>query len=162
MAATLVYSSLGATLHGVKSDNVWQFRGLGYASIPRRFASPAPPADPSGDVDCTRFGPRCPQNNIAARHLLQIPEDEPAPEEDEDELGCLSLDVTMPELPNDSGARSAAATTGLQATEPHTDAFDLFEDDAVLLKKLYGIVADRPWKPWLNSGETLASRTSDS
>ncbi|KAM0817841.1 putative Carboxylic ester hydrolase [Seiridium cardinale] len=112
MAATLAHSSLGATLHGVKSDNVWQFRGLSYASIPHRFASPAPPADLSGDVDCTRFGPRCPQNHIDARHLLRIPEDEPAPEEVEDELGCLNLDVTMSELPNDSGARSTAATTG--------------------------------------------------
>ncbi|KAH8658345.1 Alpha/Beta hydrolase protein [Xylariales sp. PMI_506] len=101
--ATIDHPSLGTTLHGVEKGNIWQFRGLQYASIAHRFASPGAPADISGDVDCTSYGPRCPQNYIDFRHLLRIPEDIQIPEQKEDEFACLNLDVTMPK-PAESGA----------------------------------------------------------
>ncbi|RSL68810.1 hypothetical protein CEP51_012449 [Fusarium floridanum] len=99
MSPSLVHSSLGVTLHGVsRGDHVWQFRGLQYGAIPYRFANPEPPATLSGEVDCTGYGPRCPQNHVDFRHLLRIPQDEEVPVQDEDEFTCLNLEVTVPSL----------------------------------------------------------------
>ncbi|CAH0003832.1 unnamed protein product [Clonostachys byssicola] len=100
MPAILQHKTLQATLHGHESSKTWQFRGLQYGSIPARFASPEPPAAISGDVDCTAFGPRCPQNYIDFRHLLRIPPSLVIPEQREDEFACLNLDITLPASPD--------------------------------------------------------------
>ncbi|CAG9941628.1 unnamed protein product [Clonostachys rosea f. rosea IK726] len=99
MPAALRHKTLQATLHGHESGKIWQFRGLQYGSIPARFSSPGPPAEISGDVDCTEFGPRCPQNYIDFRHLLRIPPSLEIPEQREDEFACLNLDITLPANP---------------------------------------------------------------
>ncbi|KAM6534000.1 hypothetical protein FALCPG4_006937 [Fusarium falciforme] len=99
MSSSLFHPTLGATLHGVsRGEHVRQFRGLQYGTIPYRFANPEPPATLSGEVDCTDYGPRCPQNHVDFRHLLRIPQDEEIPAQDEDELRCLNLEVTVPAL----------------------------------------------------------------
>ncbi|EEU40127.1 uncharacterized protein NECHADRAFT_33545 [Fusarium vanettenii 77-13-4] len=99
MCASLFHPTLGATLHGLSGGgDVWQFRGLEYGAIPYRFANPEPPATLSGEVDCTYYGPRCPQNHVDFRHLLRIPQDEEIPTQDEDEFRCLNLEVTSPAL----------------------------------------------------------------
>ncbi|KAJ3466084.1 hypothetical protein MRS44_006742 [Fusarium solani] len=99
MSSSLFHPTLGATLHGVsRGEHVRQFRGLQYGTIPYRFANPEPPATLSGEVDCTGYGPRCPQNHVDFRHLLRIPQDEVIPAQDEDEFRCLNLEVTSPAL----------------------------------------------------------------
>ncbi|WAO85001.1 Carboxylic ester hydrolase [Fusarium falciforme] len=99
MSSSLFHPTLCATLHGVsRGEHVRQFRGLQYGTIPYRFANPEPPAALSGEVDCTDYGPRCPQNHVDFRHLLRIPQDEEIPAQDEDEFRCLNLEVTSPVL----------------------------------------------------------------
>ncbi|GKU07109.1 alpha beta-hydrolase [Fusarium langsethiae] len=95
--AIIHHDSLKATLHGLpRNGSVWQFRGLQYASISKRFALPQPPSPLSGDVDCTCYGPRCPQNLVDSKHLLRIPVEEHIAEHPEDEFSCLNLDIAMP------------------------------------------------------------------
>ncbi|VUC27025.1 unnamed protein product [Clonostachys rosea] len=104
MPAILQHKTLKATLHGHESANIWQFRSLQYGTIPARFSSPEPPAAISGDVDCTAFGPRCPQNYIDFRHLLRIPPSLEIAEQREDEFACLNLDITLPANPDVTGS----------------------------------------------------------
>lgn len=56
MPASLEHNTLGATLRGLEFGDVWQFRGLQYATISERFAAPGPPTALSGSVDCTSYG----------------------------------------------------------------------------------------------------------
>ncbi|KXJ85704.1 Alpha/Beta hydrolase protein [Microdochium bolleyi] len=99
MAATLEHQSLGCTVQGVHDQNtgVVQFRGIPYGNVSRRFG-PARPATPSsGVLDCTEFGPRCPQAHVDVGHLLRIPQHHVLPPEAEDEFACLNLDVCVSE-----------------------------------------------------------------
>ncbi|KAJ1329854.1 para-nitrobenzyl esterase [Microdochium nivale] len=101
MPATLHHVSLRRELQGVElQGSVWQFRGIPYAAIAHRFSDPEPLGEPVGEastvMDCTSFGPRCPQNPVDYRHLLRVPADVQVPNETEDEFACLNLDVTIP------------------------------------------------------------------
>ncbi|KXJ87817.1 Alpha/Beta hydrolase protein [Microdochium bolleyi] len=97
---------MGRKLQGVEiqGGKVWQFRGIQYARIPYRFANPVQlerdekgQREPPVLLDCTSFGPRCPQNPIDHRHLLRVPgRTTTVPVEAEDEFACLNLDVTIP------------------------------------------------------------------
>ncbi|KAM5383466.1 hypothetical protein ACJZ2D_002159 [Fusarium nematophilum] len=104
MTASLKHSSLRSTLRGVELSSVTQFRGIPYGRIPRRFAEAEIVEELSEQLDCTQFGPRCPQISIDAGHLLRIPPDHRLPHEPEDELRCTNLDVVVPRLESQSGA----------------------------------------------------------
>ncbi|KAF2809395.1 alpha/beta-hydrolase [Mytilinidion resinicola] len=95
MCVTLNHASLGARLEGLQVGKLWKFRGIPYGTITTRFAR-ACPTQLEGKVDCSRYGPRCPQLNFDVRHLLRIPQDIELPTEPENEFQCLNLDVTMP------------------------------------------------------------------
>ncbi|KZL81395.1 hypothetical protein CI238_00323 [Colletotrichum incanum] len=88
--------SLGSTLLGVDLKRVVQFRGIPYGEIPSRFADPESMSALPLELDCTSFGPRCPQVPIDVGHLLRIPREQQLPVEPEDEFRCLNLDVTTP------------------------------------------------------------------
>ncbi|KZL75605.1 hypothetical protein CT0861_06996 [Colletotrichum tofieldiae] len=88
--------SLLSTLLGVEFERVVQFRGIPYGEIPSRFANPEPMSALPLELDCTRFGPRCPQVPNDVGHLLRIPSEQKLPVEPEDEFRCLNLDVTTP------------------------------------------------------------------
>ncbi|KAK2006318.1 carboxylesterase [Colletotrichum eremochloae] len=90
------HESLCSTLLGVELERVVQFRGIPYGEIPSRFAEPRPQSAFPRELDCTRFGPRCPQVAIDVGHLLRIPSEHKLPSEPEDEFKCLNLDVTTP------------------------------------------------------------------
>ncbi|KAK2729417.1 cytochrome p450 [Colletotrichum kahawae] len=90
------HSSLGVTLVGIERPLVAHFRGIPYGRIPSRFAAPEPVESLPQELDCTHFGPRCPQVPIDVGHLLRIPPHHVLPVEAEDEFNCLNLDVTVP------------------------------------------------------------------
>ncbi|WDK14589.1 carboxylesterase [Colletotrichum graminicola] len=92
----LASESLSSTLLGVGLERVVQFRGIPYGEIPSRFAEPRPKSALPREVNCTSFGPRCPQVAIDVGHLLRIPSQYKLPPEPEDEFKCLNLDVTTP------------------------------------------------------------------
>ena len=115
----LHHTRLNATFTGITRNcadvPVSQYRGIKYASIPRRFEAAQSVDDfRGGVVDATEFGyrlllprswswlmdeyysPQCPQVGIDPRHLLRIPEDFEIQSEREDEFECLNLDVTCP------------------------------------------------------------------
>ncbi|KAL1646875.1 hypothetical protein SLS58_003010 [Diplodia intermedia] len=96
---TLNHPTLNATLHGVVRHDgaILQFRGIKYGRVPARFAPPVALDDwKNADVDCTEYGPRCPQQAFDVGHLLRLPEDVELPREREDEFECLNLDVSVP------------------------------------------------------------------
>ncbi|KAK1994527.1 carboxylesterase [Colletotrichum falcatum] len=90
--------SLCSRLLGLELGRVAQFRGIPYGEIPSRFTEPRPSSPLPREVDCTSFGPRCPQVAIDVGHLLRIPSEHGLPSEPEDEFKCLNLDVTTPKL----------------------------------------------------------------
>lgn len=99
------HNSLGATLEGVDVDGIWNFRGLPYGHVAERFAAPSAAVPLSGHVNCTEFGPLCPQLQIDARHLLRIPPDIAFDEESYDEFKCLNLDIAVPTSAANAGAK---------------------------------------------------------
>ncbi|OHE99046.1 carboxylesterase [Colletotrichum orchidophilum] len=96
MAYRLESKSLGSTLLGVDVGMIVQFRGIPYGNIVSRFAEPGPIAISPQEINCTEFGPRCPQVKVDVGHLLRIPFEHRLPDEAEDEFRCLNLDVTVP------------------------------------------------------------------
>ena len=106
---SLHHPSLNATLRGVPSvqtiripavheKRILQFRGIKFASIPARFSFAELIDDWNGaELDCTAFGPICPQfKDIDISQLVGLPcGDEP--KEEQDEFECLRLNVTLPE-----------------------------------------------------------------
>ncbi|OBT53622.1 hypothetical protein VE04_05340 [Pseudogymnoascus sp. 24MN13] len=105
MAPSLIHSSLHAVLDGTEAKldptayAVEHYRGIKYGKISQRFAKAALVDDWHGEkLDCSRFGPQCPQNNVDAGHLLRIPEilDKGQEEVKQDEFECLNLNVSVP------------------------------------------------------------------
>ncbi|KAL2809420.1 Alpha/Beta hydrolase protein [Aspergillus granulosus] len=95
------HETLQATFNGIETSYdgtpVHHFRGIKYANIPGRFECATPVEGFQGkDVDCSSYGPRCPQVDIDVRHLLRIPEDYEIHPEPEDEFECLTIDITAP------------------------------------------------------------------
>ncbi|KAM5522492.1 hypothetical protein FOXYSP1_16383 [Fusarium oxysporum f. sp. phaseoli] len=97
MTATISHESLNAALTGLRTSDVIQFRGIPYGRIPRRFAAPEKLQKYPRFLDCTNFGPRCPQVAVDVGHLLRIPPDHTFPDEPEDEFKCTNLDVVLPD-----------------------------------------------------------------
>ncbi|CVK95961.1 related to carboxylesterase [Fusarium mangiferae] len=97
MTATISHESLNATLTGLRTSDVIQFRGIPYGRIPRRFAAPEKLDRYPRFLDCTNFGPRCPQVAVDVGHLLRIPPEHRFPDEPEDEFKCTNLDVVLPD-----------------------------------------------------------------
>ncbi|XEV03042.1 hypothetical protein FSHL1_008329 [Fusarium sambucinum] len=94
--ATLKHHSLRTTLTGVETGGVTQFRGITYGHIPQRFAAAEKIHDYPAELNCTTFGPRCPQVSIDVGHLLRVPPHHEFPHEPEDEFRCTNLDVVVP------------------------------------------------------------------
>ncbi|CVL07000.1 hypothetical protein FPRO04_12101 [Fusarium proliferatum] len=97
MTATISHESLNATLTGLRTSDVILFRGIPYGRVPRRFAAPEKLARYPRFLDCTNFGPRCPQVAVDVGHLLRIPPEHTFPDEPEDEFKCANLDVVLPD-----------------------------------------------------------------
>ncbi|VUC37787.1 unnamed protein product [Clonostachys rosea] len=97
MGAMLQHPTLRSTLQGVEDSTTVQYRGVPYGRIPKRFAA-AEFVQVPGYLDCTQFGPRCPQVQVDIGHLLRIPLNRNLPQEVEDELRCTNLDVVVPKL----------------------------------------------------------------
>ncbi|ETS80070.1 hypothetical protein PFICI_07599 [Pestalotiopsis fici W106-1] len=99
MSAGIYHATLNSTLSGVDcSPHVTVFRGIPYGSIPRRFARCEPIHTYPRELDCTQFGPRCPQLQLDVGCLLRIPPDISPRPENEDEYRCTNLDVFVPKL----------------------------------------------------------------
>ncbi|KAG5661252.1 hypothetical protein KAF25_005374, partial [Fusarium avenaceum] len=93
---TFQHESLQTTLRGFEAFGVAQFRGIPYGYIPRRFAEAEKIQHLPKDLDCTEFGPKCPQIYVDVGHLLRIPTHHILPREPEDEFTCTNLDVVLP------------------------------------------------------------------
>ncbi|KAL3463899.1 Alpha/Beta hydrolase protein [Aspergillus heterothallicus] len=95
------HEALQATFNGLETaydgTPVHHFRGIKYANISGRFERATPVEGFEGkDVDCSKYGTRCPQVDIDVRHLLRIPEDYEIKPEPEDEFECLTIDIATP------------------------------------------------------------------
>ncbi|KAL3486116.1 Alpha/Beta hydrolase protein [Aspergillus germanicus] len=102
------HEALQATFTGIETTYdgtpVHHFRGIKYADIPARFVRATPVEGFQGkEVDCSRYGPRCPQVDIDVRHLLRIPEDYEIKPEPEDEFECLTIDIAASPLETHNG-----------------------------------------------------------
>lgn len=105
----LKHDTLNTTLRFGKSNLtgavISHYHGIPYGSISERFAAPqAIPSPPSSqtntEIDCTRYGPRCPQPKVDIGHLLRLPDEltsRTCAVVEEDEFGCLNLDVVVPD-----------------------------------------------------------------
>lgn len=80
------------------NGEVVHYRGIPYATIPKRFAKPQLlKTFPGNTTSFTKFGPRCPQIDFDIRDFMQIPKTIPKDEaQAEDELKCANLNVTCP------------------------------------------------------------------
>ncbi|KAH8811611.1 carboxylesterase [Xylogone sp. PMI_703] len=105
MANILVHPTLKAELHGTESSSngigVTHYRGIPYGKIPQRFRKSELVDDWKNEkLDCTKFGPQCPQNYVEVEHMLRIPDlpgESPNPQRFEaDEFKCLNLNVSVP------------------------------------------------------------------
>ena len=99
------HTSLDATFIGIDTGVFTQYRGIRYGTITERFALPALKTSWNGEqVDCTNWGPRCPQLKYDVGHILREPEGNVFYDESEDEFECLNLDVTVPTKTADLGS----------------------------------------------------------
>ncbi|KAI0123385.1 Alpha/Beta hydrolase protein [Xylariales sp. AK1849] len=96
MFTYLNHASLESTLRGVDLPTITQYRGIPYGRILRRFSPCEQIKKLPKELDCTRFGPRCPQLPVDVGHLLRIPPSISLPLEPEDEFQCTNLDVFVP------------------------------------------------------------------
>ena len=109
------HPTLNCRLVGKSSQNVIEYRGLKYASIPGRWKEStlldSLPTDPSqNDIhDATKFGPSCPQNRAAQAWDLTLVGDAVLPceqgqgkEEVMNEFECLHLNVVVPRQSQES------------------------------------------------------------
>ncbi|EWZ00183.1 hypothetical protein FOYG_00072 [Fusarium oxysporum NRRL 32931] len=96
--ATLWHESLNATLVATVRKHHCEFRGIKYASIPNRFEHSILVEKRDGQtLDCTEFGPRCPQPFRDVAGFYSLPADQKMPPSiPEDEFECLNLVVSVP------------------------------------------------------------------
>ncbi|SPJ70977.1 related to carboxylesterase [Fusarium torulosum] len=106
MVVVLRHQSLQTTLTGAEKSGTTQFRGIPYGHIPRRFAAAEKLDQYPEELDCTEFGPRCPQVPVDVGHLLRIPPSYEFPPEPEDEFKCTNLDVVVPNPDSEPGSKS--------------------------------------------------------
>ncbi|CUS12772.1 unnamed protein product, partial [Tuber aestivum] len=98
---TISHTSLHSRLTGISlfGDRVVQFRGLKFASVPRRFARAELFGEYPGELECTRHGPICPQEPASPESDffgIPTPLQKDKPGFTFDELECLNLTVTLP------------------------------------------------------------------
>ncbi|RFU32849.1 hypothetical protein B7463_g3521, partial [Scytalidium lignicola] len=105
MASVLTHPTLKAELHGTESTSngipVTHYRGIPYGKIAQRFRKSELVDDWNNEkLDCSKFGPQCPQNYVEVEHMLRIPDlpgETPVPQRfEEDEFKCLNLNVSAP------------------------------------------------------------------
>ncbi|KAL7269068.1 hypothetical protein RUND412_008280 [Rhizina undulata] len=98
-AVILDHSSLQARLKGVvlqRDPPIVQYRGIKFGEVPARFCRSIA-VGLAREVDCTEFGPRCPQVPCNFSTLFRIPDSYGVNwKEPEDEFECLNLHVTVP------------------------------------------------------------------
>ncbi|OCT49464.1 carboxylesterase [Cladophialophora carrionii] len=94
----LWHESLNVTLVAAERKEHCEFRGIKYASIPNRFEQSVPVEKRDGQtLDCTKFGPRCPQPYRDVAGFYSLPADQKMPPPiPEDEFECLNLVVSVP------------------------------------------------------------------
>ncbi|KAF5680029.1 carboxylesterase [Fusarium heterosporum] len=142
MAATLEHPSLRTTLTGIEKSVTTHFRGIPYGYIPRRFAAAEKLDQYPSELQCTEYGPRCPQVPVDVGHLLRIPSSHIFPVEPEDEFNCVNLDVVLPKVYHQSESKllpvlvwihgtggSQAVTFGSAASGYRLNVFALGSDD---------------------------------
>ncbi|KAF7318946.1 hypothetical protein HMN09_00230400 [Mycena chlorophos] len=95
---------LNTTFHGLRhpastSDApIHQYRGIKYASVPARFRQSRLCTDLPDYVDCTQYGPICPQlqKKSLEEELFGIGHDVPQTIHEQNEFECLNLNITCP------------------------------------------------------------------
>ena len=103
---TISHPTLNSTLTGlyVADGNIIQYRGIKYGTVPERFARPVPVTEYAPQMDCTVFGPICPQNhNLGVEDFFfAIPKDQSIWSEVDKipmcEFECLNLIVNVPKV----------------------------------------------------------------
>ncbi|XP_014553792.1 hypothetical protein COCVIDRAFT_40218 [Bipolaris victoriae FI3] len=102
---------LGQLIGLARGDDVVQFRGIPFATIPARFRQARLLESlPQQPFDARRSGPYCPQPPLPFPFYWEgsLPEDFPSlPEPTQDEFGCLNLNITVPRssLEDDSAGK---------------------------------------------------------
>ncbi|KAH7416745.1 Alpha/Beta hydrolase protein [Cadophora sp. MPI-SDFR-AT-0126] len=100
------HSGVNTTFTGIRhrissSENeVWQFRGIKYASIPGRFRQSTLNTSFEKETDTTRYGPKCPQppqNVHLEDSLIALPTSITTHQPNVfSEFNCLNLNITAP------------------------------------------------------------------
>ncbi|KAI8940077.1 hypothetical protein NX059_003796 [Plenodomus lindquistii] len=97
------HTTLQASIRGLRSPSIIQFRGLKYANIPARYKESVPndvlTPGSDGVVDATEFGPSCPHSRAAQAWDLTLLGNvnlPPTREEKMNEFECLNLNVVVP------------------------------------------------------------------
>ena len=98
MSVELKHPILKTTFVGIKSEQVSQFLGIKFASIPGRFERSVLYNSYGETVECTKYGPVCPQpiRDIEGM-LLRVPSEQRVPYIAADEFECLNLNINIPE-----------------------------------------------------------------
>lgn len=86
--------SLSADLLGTTdpTDRIAFFKGIPYASIPKRWTQSEIINTLHSPFDATKFGPKCPQPS----HLSLLPATITGPVLEVDEFNCLNVNITVP------------------------------------------------------------------
>ena len=98
MSIELKHPILKTVFVGIKSEQVSQFLGIKFASIPGRFERSMLYDSYGETVDCTKYGPVCPQPIMDIEGmLLRVPSEQRVPYIKADEFECLNLNIIIPE-----------------------------------------------------------------
>lgn len=96
----LEHKDLGQLIGLARGDDVVQFRGVPFATIPARFRQAhLLESLPQQPFDARKSGPHCPQPLLPFPTYWEgpLPEDfPPLPDPPQDEFGCLNLSITVP------------------------------------------------------------------
>ncbi|KAF7316340.1 hypothetical protein MIND_00152800 [Mycena indigotica] len=104
MEPVVHHAGLKTTFHGLWHPSstpeapIHQFRGIKYATIPARFRQSCLNTDLPALVDCTQYGPICPQlqKKSLEEELFGMGHDVPQHILEQNEFECLNLNITCP------------------------------------------------------------------
>ncbi|KAJ3520048.1 hypothetical protein NM208_g13883 [Fusarium decemcellulare] len=142
------HNSLNATLRPAEREHHYEFRGIKYASISARWEHSQAIDNWDGqELDCTEYGPKCPQpyRDIAA--FYSLPADQKlTPDITQDEFQCLNLVVSSPKsVMHDKNAKvpvlifihgGAHAITMVNIEQGFTDPSDLIKQSLEMQKPI--------------------------
>ncbi|KAF4333990.1 triacylglycerol lipase V precursor [Fusarium beomiforme] len=105
---TLNHPKLGSIIGFARDDDVVQFRGIPFASVPGRFRQSILRAGqlPSQPYNARQPGPECPQLTLPFPQYWTAPPPSgypPLERPAQDEFNCLNLSITAPRKPLESG-----------------------------------------------------------